>query len=86
MVCARSGCIERPGESLVAVGLELGFDDGAEHGSLPGEHHDGVCAILDGRDLGERRVGEPRLGEPRNLDIEQLSEQIGGELRTVGPA
>lgn len=76
--------IERPGEPLARIGLELDFEDHAEH-RLVGvidqvdEQHDGVGVVLDRYELMERCFGEPCLGEVRDLDVQDLAEQAGGK-------
>ncbi|HSK03105.1 MAG TPA: hypothetical protein VK932_17760 [Kofleriaceae bacterium] len=82
---ARAGgeSIERPGEQLAGILLELGFDDRAEDRPVIGEQRDDIGVILDRHELRQRGLVEPCLGEGRHLDPEQIVQERGNELWLV---
>ena len=81
MAGARGDAIERPGELLARVGLELDLEDATEHGlvlavDVVDEEHDRVGVVLDRYELIERSFGEHGLGETRNLNVQQVAERL----------
>jgi len=88
MASPRGNGVERPGELLARVGLELNFEDGAEHRLVlvvdeVDEQHDGVGVVLDRDELMERGFGEPCLGERRNLDVQEIAKQASRKRRPI---
>lgn len=72
---ARGDGIERPGEQLASVGLELDLADGPKHRLVLvvneiDEQHDSVGVVLDRYELIERSFREPCLGKIRNLNVQ----------------
>lgn len=80
---AKARHIDRPGEPLAIVSLQLHLDDDAQHGHAVDQQDDQVGPVLGWRDVGQVGRLEVDVGVGRQRDVQGVAQELGRQLGPV---